>query len=377
MSELGVPHLTDNVILTAAQWNAALRRSSRELQDLLQHWLFGNAAPSAGGGGVIGGLVVDNVTGQLQVTVSPGTAFFYNAANADPLSKFGLVQLPTAATLSVAAAHATYDRIDVVSIATPTGTDTTETCLVWEAAPGDYDTQRGMQFSVTVTTGTPADPPVAPATPAGHLKLAEVRVAATVTNLDAAVITDSRVLSGGFVPRDGVGNAALRTGGGREWVRAVAGSSGVTVTNTSPSDLSMGIDTTAGGLPFVFDKVDTGAVVGVAAFPIPNDWRSLEAVMAGIHFAVVEQFGGTASILAKLIWAHPDAPGGSVEVAAYTIANIVDGGFHNMVLSEEVDASIGYLYVTVSVTITGTPTAAGKLRIFGATATLREPIPTL
>lgn len=197
MSELGVTHFTDDVILTAAQLNAGQRRTSRELQTMLQHWLFGDSAPSAGGGGVVGGLVVDNVAGQMQLTVSAGSAFYYDAGVSSPLSPFKLILHPNSDIVNVTAADATHPRIDVVSIKAPTGTDTEETCLVYEAASGTYATQRGAQPVITVTAGTPASSPSAPSTPAGELKLAEVLIPAAASNLNSATITDSRSFSRG------------------------------------------------------------------------------------------------------------------------------------------------------------------------------------
>lgn len=197
MSELGTVHAIDDMILTAAQWNAGLRRASRELQNLFMHWLFGDSAPAAGGGGVIGGLSCANVSGQMQTTIQPGMAFYYDASLSDPLSKFGLVMLHEAETHNHDAADATYDRIDIVCIASPTGTDNEESTLTYGGAPTNRDTQRGAEPSVVVVAGTPAGSPSAPATPAGFLKVCEVTVPAAATNLDAATYTDTRVYSRG------------------------------------------------------------------------------------------------------------------------------------------------------------------------------------
>lgn len=203
MTELRTPNVTDNAIFSAAQWNAAFRGLSRELQDLFLRLLFGDDTPSAGDGGVVGGLVCSAVTGQLQTQVTAGWAFRYDGTIASPRSKFGIIPLHAPVIVDHDPADdGTNDRIDVISIVAPTGTDNTESVLMWESAPQNLATQRGAQASVVVTAGTPDAVPVAPTTPAGHVKLFEVVVEAGFTNLNGALYTDKRVKARGLSMRD-------------------------------------------------------------------------------------------------------------------------------------------------------------------------------
>lgn len=201
MSEFGTVHAQDDSILTAAQWNAGLRRFSRELQNLIKHWLYDGTSPGDGNGGVAGGLAVAAVSGQMKIEVSPGFAFYFDSSLSDPLSTFGLVMLHTATQANVTSNTSGSTRVDVVSIESPTGTDNTETVTVYDASPESRATQRGAQPAITVTAGTPGAG--APSTPTGHLKLAEISIpTGTTTNLSGATFTDSRVYSRGPVNRD-------------------------------------------------------------------------------------------------------------------------------------------------------------------------------
>lgn len=203
MTELRTPNLHDVAVFSAAQWNNALRGLTREIQDLFLRLLFGDDTPSAGDGGVVGGLVCSAVTGQLQTQVTAGWAFRYDGTIASPRSKFGIIPLHSAVIVDHDPNEDSDDRIDVISIVAPTGTDTTESVLMWESAPQNLATQRGAQASVVVTKGTPDASPVAPSTPAGHVKLFEVLVEGGWTlNLDSAVYTDKRVKSRGLSMRD-------------------------------------------------------------------------------------------------------------------------------------------------------------------------------
>ena len=373
MSEFGTTHLIDDVILTGAQFNAGLRRQSRELQWLIQRWMFGDTAPSAGGGGVVGGLVVDNVTGQMQLTVSAGEAFYYNAALASPLSPLGLILHPNSEIVNVAAADATNPRIDVVSIKSPTGTDTSEMCLVYEAASDTYATQRGAQPVVTVTAGTPAGSPSAPATPAGELKLAEVLVPAAVANLDTATVTDFRVLSRGLVPRDGTGTVPLRAA--REWtqrcgwanafVSALPGSWAATVPTTGAEALlGYGLTLTNSGAA----SCDIGVV-----FPLNVDQRGQAVIGGKIHYSVGTSFDGTTTIVASVISVNA----GVLTIVATEALSETSGGGSDLTIDTSPDIIEAGEEVYVVVRITQSGASTGAISFSSAGVTFREPLPTL
>src|SRR5690606_27224588 len=104
-------------------------------------------------------------------------------------------------TLPLEEADPVDDRIDVVSVA-PHMVDG-EPDTVWVGSPSglspaDVDTLRSFSASVVITTGTPGDG--APATPAGHMKLAEVTVLAADAGIVIEDFRDVIVLGGDVRP---------------------------------------------------------------------------------------------------------------------------------------------------------------------------------
>lgn len=210
MSELGTLHAVDDVILTAAQWNAGFRRLSRELLNFLRYWTFGDTAPATGGGGVVGGLAVTSVADALQSSVAPGLAFFYDTGLADPLSPFSLLTVFEALVGTHTAADGTNPRLDLICIRSPTGTDTAESVMMFDAAPESHPTQRGAQPVVLIVAGTPDASPEVPATPTGYLALGYVEVLASATHLNSAVRADARAFSRGPRNRGPEANPEIR-----------------------------------------------------------------------------------------------------------------------------------------------------------------------
>ncbi len=116
------------------------------------------------GEGVISGLAVTATSpATMSVTVAPGEALM-------AAGRF----TPAGATRTIPTADATNPRIDLICLA-------------------DDGTIEGPTENASLK-GTPAAAPVAPATPAGYLKLAEVLVDAGATSIAAGKITDGRVL---------------------------------------------------------------------------------------------------------------------------------------------------------------------------------------
>lgn len=191
MTEIRTPHLTDNSIFSAAMWNNGFRASMAEIQALVMFLMHGKTA-SAGAAGVAGGFELSTVTGQMQVTVAPGWAWFYDSTIAAPASPFAAFNLLEATAVNIGASDATHARYDLISIENASETDTQLSVPQWEAANANRDTQRGSVPTLTVTAGTPGAFPTIPATPSGHIALGAVRVGATVTNLNSATLIDLR-----------------------------------------------------------------------------------------------------------------------------------------------------------------------------------------
>jgi len=116
------------------------------------------------GEGVISGLLVSE---------SAPTAMTVEVAAGEALIAAGRFE-PSAVTLTIPTADGTDPRIDIICLSdagVPTGPSEDSNC-----------------------EGTPDPTPTAPATPAGYLLLAEVSVPASDTTIEAAQITDYRVM---------------------------------------------------------------------------------------------------------------------------------------------------------------------------------------
>lgn len=119
----------------------------------------------------------------MNVTVNAGVAFVQGSVSAT--AGMYTCCLDTTATLTVATSDPTNPRIDnVICQVTDSGNSSSTTVI-------------------TLQTGTPAPSPVAPTLPANSLLLATISVAAGVSSISSANITDARVFTaaaGGIVP---------------------------------------------------------------------------------------------------------------------------------------------------------------------------------
>jgi hypothetical protein len=139
---------------------------------------------------VLGGdCVIPCVAGTGNFTIDYGAIIYNNDATVD---------------VEISPAHATYGRIDLVIVQLY-----------------DDGTAGGSKGLIEVVTGVASGSPAVPATPANAYKLAEIAVAATVTSITNANITDRRATtalkrSGGWIAADyaalSVGTAALAAG---------------------------------------------------------------------------------------------------------------------------------------------------------------------
>ncbi len=135
----------------------------------------------------------------ITVSVAAGFGVYYDAAATAQdyeLSAYRPIVVPAAFTATMAAHDATNPRIDIVCLAPAVDTDAAESRNIKSPTTLDTSTQtvdkrEVLSYAVQVVTGTPAATPAAPATPAGYLKIAEVRVPAVSGN---ATVTDVRQL---------------------------------------------------------------------------------------------------------------------------------------------------------------------------------------
>lgn len=153
-------------------------------------WDLANDAPR---NGFLGDGCAVSVVAGLNIEVAAGIGFFYDATITDVFKASYLPIVVAAADSSQSCdARDANPRIDVVSLAPNTDTDTTESVgtKVGGVIGSSSTAQRQFYtYTMTITKGTAAAVPVAPATPTGHVKVAEINVPATV---GALVVRDCR-----------------------------------------------------------------------------------------------------------------------------------------------------------------------------------------
>lgn len=180
--------------------NAGATHTAEQTRTWLSILLAGQNASTSliARGGVVNGRGNSLATTQtgspsMAVIVKSGQAFVPGTEG----SKQGCygVQNDADVTLSIAAAHATLNRIDIV-------------CFKVQDTAYSGVTNSS---SLVVVTGTPASSPVAPSAPANSITLSQVAVAAAVTSIVNANITDKRTwLAAGMIPA----TSATRPGAG-------------------------------------------------------------------------------------------------------------------------------------------------------------------
>jgi hypothetical protein len=133
-------------------------------------------------------------TGGLGYSVAPGIGWYLDTTVADAFDPvYRPIVNPVAVTGNLAA-HEADPRIDVISIGPATVDEESDTRQIWDVgtgsfAPASVSTLRRLYRTITITKGTAAFTPAAPATPAGHIKIAECDVPATS---GAIVVNDMR-----------------------------------------------------------------------------------------------------------------------------------------------------------------------------------------
>lgn len=161
----------------------------------------------------------------MSCRVYPGTLLFRAAADpGQPDPGWMMHRMASELTVAVDAAHATLDRIDLLSYkveydAVDTGSVDADP-RVTKTIGGTYtsqtlDKRRRTKLTITYTPGTPNAVPVAPATPAGHVAFARIYIDPAITTILTGYIGDFREPAGSTICRrkagDGYhnGNGAL------------------------------------------------------------------------------------------------------------------------------------------------------------------------
>lgn len=166
----------------------------------------------------VGDLLVTEHTGtpNMSVDVAAGAAFVAGTSGAYQGSYF--VENQASVVKTIAAAHATNARKDIV---------------VARVRDHNVDSSGVRAWDIFVVTGTPSGSPVAPATPANSMLLATVDVPAASTSVINARITDARTLARPWTGAWGVVAFASVTANQTGFASSAADVPGATVTFTA------------------------------------------------------------------------------------------------------------------------------------------------
>lgn len=157
----------------------------------------GHAAPQSG---FPGDMCLVSMTGDLSYTVAPGWGLMFDASELGSedwgIAAYRPIVLADAVSGALAANDATHPRIDVISIGPAWVDDLVVSRNFKNPTTGarhvtGMPQRRRFGAQVVVTTGTPDASPVAPPTPTGHIKLADVHVPA---GAGPATVVDRRPL---------------------------------------------------------------------------------------------------------------------------------------------------------------------------------------
>ena len=197
---------TSNLKATAADMNRAGTMANQALFNLLLARLLTETQAGKAASGCVGDDCRVTLVSGLDVQVESGLGLFLDETDTD---EFGLVYQPvvvSAVERRTLDAHEAKARIDLVSIAPATEDDQDVSRYLKDPASGATSVQtvslrRRFGSSVVVTKGTSSYTPVAPATPTGHIALAEIDIPATS---GAITIRDqrARIVVGQDLPLD-------------------------------------------------------------------------------------------------------------------------------------------------------------------------------
>jgi hypothetical protein len=139
-----------------------------------------------------------NYIGATTVSVNSGVGFQTDNTQVSPESKKRMLFQAVSANLNLAPPDGSQDRIDIVCVKADRAGSLTESRKYKDPVSSVVSNQNLSVESewtpvFSVVGGTPAGSPAVPATPAGYIKLAELRVHAVSGLASGADITDKRV----------------------------------------------------------------------------------------------------------------------------------------------------------------------------------------
>jgi hypothetical protein len=146
-----------------------------------------------------------NRTSATSVTLTAGSGFMWDSSQTGYNPKYRQMVLTSDLVVAIGAAHATYNRYDIICIK-PNTVTTNENRYVKTNGTGaitltSVQKLKTDSYSVQVVAGTAAASPSVPATPSGWMKVADILVTAAVGISSAVDIADSRNVLLPYLPR--------------------------------------------------------------------------------------------------------------------------------------------------------------------------------
>lgn len=140
-----------------------------------------------------------NYASPSSVSVNAGVGFQTDNTQVDPEPIRRMLYRGSAPTLNLTPADLVNDRIDIVVVKAARGDETVEVRKFKNASTSvisneSFTVQDDWEAELLIVAGTPAGSPVAPATPAGYIKIAELLVNAVVGMSGSGDVTDTRTL---------------------------------------------------------------------------------------------------------------------------------------------------------------------------------------
>lgn len=182
----------DGMEIIHSDFNEAAQAIEKELYDRIAYEL-GNRQTDFFYGDSFKVTYVNSTT----VQVASGVGFQTDGTQVDPEPTKRLLLNAAAANKTIAAADPSNNRIDIVSVKAARATIDTENRNFKDAGTGvvssvSFVVEDDWAADIVVTTGTPSGSPVAPSTPAGYIKIAEVTVTAATGVSGSSAVSDSR-----------------------------------------------------------------------------------------------------------------------------------------------------------------------------------------
>lgn len=173
-------------------FNAQSLALERELYDRVVHELVGRVAD-----GFFGESFKVEFASGTSVTVRAGSGFQTDNTQTSPNPVKRPLYLASDDSVSISSPDASLDRIDLITVQALEVNELTESRkfkdeITEVVSNQNLVVQKDWGANIVVVAGTPAASPVAPALPAGYLKLAEVYVTAVTGIANSSAITDSR-----------------------------------------------------------------------------------------------------------------------------------------------------------------------------------------